>query len=164
MGEPLIGSLVCGSIALGMMLWNWRMHEHQKHLRKICAIAAAKKAQESARLREQARAEAIAAAGEDCRETKRISAAALSKSPAASSSFRKVIKLESLPEWKETSEERSPLVLVKPRERLETAPISPLLSSTRSRSGTGCFFTDGFDAKSSTDHCLSLSDLDMALL
>ncbi|CAM9637184.1 unnamed protein product [Hapterophycus canaliculatus] len=42
--------------------------------------------------------------------------------------------------------------------------MSPPLSSTRSRSGTGCFFTDGFDAKTSADHCLSLSDLDMALL
>lgn len=152
MGEPLIGSLVCGSIALSMMLWNWRIHEHQKHLRKICARQAAMKAQETARLREQSRAEAVAAAAaaavadEDCKEAKRVSAAASSKSPTSSSSFRKVIKLESLPELSETSEDRelaSPLVLVKPRERLETAPMSPPLSSTRSRSGTGCFFTDG---------------------
>lgn len=123
------------------------MHEHQKYLRKICAREAAKKAQETAQLREQSRAKAIAAAvGQDCKEAKRVSAAAPSKSPATSSSFRKVIKLESLPELEETSEdreERSPLVLLKPRERLETAPMSPPLSSTRSRSGTGCFFTDG---------------------
>ncbi|CAN0510972.1 unnamed protein product [Ectocarpus sp. 12 AP-2014] len=46
--------------------------------------------------------------------------------------------------------------------------MSPPLSSTRSRSGTGCFFTDEFEAnvrhKSARQQCLSISDLDMALL
>ncbi|CAM9651819.1 unnamed protein product [Ectocarpus sp. 12 AP-2014] len=69
----------------------------------------------------------------------------------------------------QSQDKQSPLLLVnKPRERLETAPMSPPLSSTRSRSGTGCFFTDEFEAnvghKSARQQCLSISDLDMALL
>lgn len=133
----MIGSIVCGSVAVVMMIWNWRMVEHQKWLLRKCGKEAATKARARAQLRAEARAK-VAAPSADCEEATCTSAEAPSKPPAGFSS-RYVVKLESLPEWNESP---SP-DMFKARERLETAPMSPALSSTRSRSGTGCFFTDG---------------------
>lgn len=139
MGEPVIGSIVCGSVALVMMIWNWRMVEHQKWVLRACGKEAATKARARAQLRAAARAR-VATPSADVEEEPRVSAEAPSKSSACPSS-RYVVKLESLPEWNER--ESSPDMFLKARDRFETAPMSPPLSSTRSRSGTGCFFTDG---------------------
>lgn len=138
MGEPVIGSLICGSVALVMMIWNWRMVEHQKWLLRRCGKEAAMKARARAELRAEARAQ-VAVPSACAEEETRVSAEAPSKSPACPSS-RYVVKLESLPEWNESSPD---MMFFKTRDRSETAPMSPALSSTRSRSGTGCFFTDG---------------------
>lgn len=151
MGEPLVGSIVCGSVALAMLIWNWRMVEHQKWLAKKCGREAAR----TARAREQARADAFAKATArnraDLAAMECVSTAAPSKSATACSAAPYVVKLESLPEWDEgcstasssESSESSEMFLKKreSRERLETAPMSPALSSTRSRSETGCFFS-----------------------
>lgn len=137
MGEPVIGSIVCGSVALVMMIWNWRMVEHQKWLLRKCGKEAATKARARAQLRAEARAR-VASPSADFEEATFVSAEAPSK-PSVCPSSRYVVKLESLPEWNESS----PDMFFKTRERLETAPMSPASSSTRSRSGTGCFFTDG---------------------
>ncbi|CAB1102278.1 unnamed protein product [Ectocarpus sp. CCAP 1310/34] len=157
MGEPIIASITCGSIAVVMLLWNWRMYELQKTRGKACAKACAREAQLRLKARAEEAAAVAAAAAAAAAEAAGASLAAAppaatcvstqapSKSPAICPS--RVIKLESLPECNESTsqsqDKQSPLLLVtKPRERLETAPLSPPLSSTRSRSGTGCFFTD----------------------
>lgn len=142
MGEPLIGSIVCGSVALGMLIWNWRMVEHQKWLAKKCGEEAARKARAREQARAEARAEVAAAAPSQAYFAMEcVSTAAPAKSAACPSPL--VIKLESLPEWDEGSSASDMLVKKREsRERLETAPMSPALSSTRSRSETGCFFED----------------------
>eukprot|EP00752_Nemacystus_decipiens_P008112 g7252.t1 len=151
MGEPVIGSIVCGSVALVMMIWNWRMVEHQKWLLRQCGKEAATKARAREQLRVEARAPA-ATPRADLEEEVCVSAKAPSKSSACASY---VVKLESLPEWDEESES-SPDMFFKTRDRLETAPMSPALSSTRSRSGTGCFFMDGSDSKAAGEHRLTI--------
>lgn len=141
MGEPVIGSIVCGSVALVMMIWNWRMVEHQKWLLRKCGKEAATKARARAQLRAEARAQ-VAAPFANIEEEACISADAPSKSSACPSS-RYVAKLESLPEWNESESSPDMDMFCKTRDRIETAPMSPASSSTRSRSGTGCFFSDG---------------------
>lgn len=153
MGEPVIGSIVCGSIALVMVIWNWRMIQDQKHRGRICAKEAACAARARAktqqlvmtknnkRLHHKHGAPPSAAAV--------AAVAAFAPSSAPSKSSRHVVKLESLPEWGESSpleneeeEEGDDDVIInkqQARERFETAPMSPPLSSARSRSGT-CFF------------------------
>lgn len=117
------------------------MVEHQKWLLRKCGKEAATKARARAQLRAEARAQVAAPSAADLGEPTCVSAEAPSKSSACPSS-RYVVKLESLPEWNEC--ESSPRdMFLKTRDRFETAPMSPASSSTRSRSGTEFFVTDG---------------------
>lgn len=44
MGEPLLGSLICGTMALSMVLWNWMLMRSQQRIGRECAHAAAEQA------------------------------------------------------------------------------------------------------------------------
>ncbi|CAM9239304.1 unnamed protein product [Pylaiella littoralis] len=158
MGEPVIGSIVCGSIALVMMFWNWRMIQDQKHRGRICAKEAASAARARAKTQQLAMTnnahhhtlQTHALSSESLAE-----AAAFAPAAAPSKSSHHVVKLESLPEWDESSPEEEEneehTINKEVRERFETATMSPPLSSARSRSGT-TFFFDGSDGDSAVDH------------
>lgn len=148
MGEPVIGSIVCGSIALVMMFWNWRMIQDQKHRGRICAKEAASAALARAKTQQLAMTNN---AHHRTLQTHTLSseslaaAAAFAPAAAPSKSSHHVVKLESLPEWDESSpeeENEEHMINNEVRERFETATMSPPLSSARSRSGT-TFFFDG---------------------
>lgn len=120
MGEPLLGSLICGSLALGMVLWNWHLMEAQKR-----------------RSRKAARESAIAAAAAG-RERSMVSAGANEMPPQPlrirhSLSSYDVIKLDPLAHSgsHESSQDPSPKFVKEHRDRAETSPISPPISSPR---------------------------------
>lgn len=143
MGEPLIGSVICGAVALGMMWWNWQMMEAQKRKGKRVALEAA----EAARVRSQLRAEALGGNREvsTMNTATRISAVAPTKYPNAFC-VPSPVKLESLVECPSSNSPAlgrnpSPLFMKAVRERLQTECITPQVSSPRPP-GTG-FFQDG---------------------
>eukprot|EP00903_Cladosiphon_okamuranus_P012126 g11377.t1 len=163
MGEPVVGSIVCGSVALVMMIWNWRMVEHQKWLLRRCGREAASIGRAREQLRAEARVQVAAPSAAGLKDSVCVSADAPSKSSTCPS-LRYVVKLESLPEWNECESSKEDMFL-KTRERFETAPMSPALSSTRSRSGTGFFVTDGCETKSPGQHHLATGcPLDVSIM
>lgn len=146
MGEPVIGSIVCGSVALVMVIWNWRMIQDQKHRGRICAKQAASAARARAKAQQLVMTENahIHSQQMHTQPSTDLAAATAAFIPAAapSKSSCNVVKLESLPEWGGSSiEDNEDAMMTKQaRERFETAPMSPPLSSARSRAGTSCFF------------------------
>lgn len=149
MGEPLISSVVCGAVALGMMWWNWQMMEGQRRRGRKVAVEAA----EAGRARAKIRAEIEEAEAAAARVTTTTTlAAAPAKVPGRG--FDKLprtvsspclVKLWPLLESPENSPAEgggpSPLFIKALRDRLETAPMSPAMSSPRP-AGTG-FFQEG---------------------
>lgn len=138
MGEPLIGSLVCGAMALGMMWWNWQMMEAQRRKGRKVAIEAAKAARVRAQIRADARAKVAAAAPPPGIVT---AASPLKHHRALSSSS--LYTLEPLPECPVNTpiDDQSPLVIKAVRDRLETAPLSP--PSCSPRAAEAGFFQEG---------------------
>ena len=141
MGEPLIGSVICGAVALGMMWWNWQMMEGQRRRGRKVAVEAA----EAGRARAKVRAEAAAQAATTTAAPARApTTGGCDKFPRTVSSPC-LVKLWPLLESPENSPAEgggpSPLFIKALRDRLETAPMSPAVSSPRP-AGAG-FFQDG---------------------
>lgn len=129
MGEPVLGSLICGSVALGMILWNWHLFEMQKRSDKKAAREAA-----------------IAAAG---RERSRISAIAGDSAEVplrvrhdASSCDLMGLESPSQPFIFESVQDPSPSFVKGGRDRAETSPISPPISTPSPRAAEMGFFKD----------------------
>lgn len=140
MGEPLTASILCGAIALGMALWNWQiaMYVHRRKVRNV-AKEAARVASERAQIRASAYNQPItrsfvtpAEAVEEASATDMLEIAS-----------RRSLQLDSPPDCPaNTLMVDDPSSFIKSaRERLETAPLSPPLSSPR-EAGIG-FFKEG---------------------
>lgn len=141
MGEPLIGSVVCGAVALGMMWWNWQMMEGQRRRGRKVAVEAA----EAGRARAKIRAEAAAQVTTTAAAPAIVPATGGCDKLPRTVSSPCLVKLWPLLESPENSPAEgggpSPLFIKALRDRLETAPMSPAVSSPRP-AGTG-FFQDG---------------------
>lgn len=141
MGEPLIGSVICGAVALGMMWWNWQMMEGQRRRGRKVAVEAAEAGRARAKVRAEAAAQVTAAAAAPAKVP---TTGGCDKLPRTVSSPC-LVKLWPLLESPENSPAEgggpSPLFIKALRDRLETAPMSPAVSSPRP-AGAG-FFQDG---------------------
>lgn len=120
MGEPLIGSLICGAVALVMVGWNWHMLHNQRRRGKRAAKLAAQAARErlSARANERNFALAQFEALPSCSRT----------------NLAPLINMDDCPA-------KDSLSVRVERDRAETSPISP--AGTSSRTSQEGFFKDG---------------------
>lgn len=139
MGEPLTASILCGAVALGMALWNWQiaMYVHRRKGRRV-AMEAARVARERAQIRASA-----------CNQPRTRTFVTPTETVAAATATDMLdiascrpLQLDSPSDCLANTLVDDPSSFMKSaRERLETAPLSPPLSSPRD-AGIG-FFKEG---------------------